>query len=61
MANVQRVLVTGATGYIGGHLAPHLLQAGYRVRVMVRDPDRLKGRWWAEQVEVAVGDEFGKL
>jgi uncharacterized protein YbjT (DUF2867 family) len=33
-----------------------LLKAGYPVRVMVRNPDRLKGRWWAEQVEVAVGD-----
>jgi uncharacterized protein YbjT (DUF2867 family) len=48
--------VTGATGYIGGSLAPHLLRAGYRVRVMVRNPDRLKGRWWAEKVEVAEGD-----
>jgi uncharacterized protein YbjT (DUF2867 family) len=56
MKKAQRVLVTGATGYIGGSLAPHLLQAGYTVRVMVRDPDRLKGRWWAEKVEVAVGD-----
>jgi uncharacterized protein YbjT (DUF2867 family) len=52
----RRILVTGATGYIGGSLAPHLLKAGYPVRVMVRNPDRLRGRWWAEQVKVAVGD-----
>ena len=32
------VLVTGATGYIGGRLVPRLLQAGYRVRCLVRDP-----------------------
>ena len=30
------ILVTGATGYIGGRLVPELLTRGYRVRVMVR-------------------------
>nr|MBA2717258.1 NmrA family NAD(P)-binding protein [Propionibacteriales bacterium] len=34
-------LVTGATGYIGGRLAPALLAAGYRVRVMARSPQKL--------------------
>ena len=38
------VLVTGATGYVGGRLVPRLLDAGYRVRVLVRDPSRLQGR-----------------
>ncbi len=50
------VLVTGATGYVGGRLVPSLLKAGYRVRVLVRDADRLKGRSWIDQVEVSVGD-----
>ena len=50
------VLVTGATGYIGGRLAPRLLQAGYRVRCLVRDPGRLQGRPWLEQVEMVTGD-----
>lgn len=50
------VLVTGATGYIGGRLTPRLLQAGYRVRCLVRDPTRLQGRPWLEQVEVVRGD-----
>jgi uncharacterized protein YbjT (DUF2867 family) len=54
----DRVLVTGATGYIGGRLVPHLLAAGYRVRVLARDPQRLQGRDWLEQVEVAEGDVF---
>lgn len=36
-----RVLVTGATGYIGGRLARQLLARGYAVRAMARDPRRL--------------------
>lgn len=51
-----RVLVTGATGYIGGRLVPQLLHAGYRVRVLARDPERLQGRAWVARVEVAQGD-----
>jgi uncharacterized protein YbjT (DUF2867 family) len=50
------VLVTGVTGYIGGRLAPQLLAAGYRVRVLVRDRQRLQGRDWLDQVEVVEGD-----
>jgi uncharacterized protein YbjT (DUF2867 family) len=52
----QRVLVTGATGYVGGRLIPLLLARGHRVRVLVRDPDRLAGRSWLDRVEVTVGD-----
>jgi uncharacterized protein YbjT (DUF2867 family) len=50
------ILVTGATGYIGGRLVPRLLAAGYRVRCMVRDPSRLDGRRWRDDVEVVAGD-----
>lgn len=50
------VLVTGATGYVGGRLVPKLLEAGYQVRVLVRDPSRLQGRRWIDQVEVYQGD-----
>lgn len=32
----MNVLVTGATGFTGGHLARHLLAAGHRVAVLVR-------------------------
>ena len=51
-----KILVTGATGYIGGRLVPVLLEAGHRVRVLVRDPERIVGRSWADAVEVVVGD-----
>ena len=50
------ILVTGATGYVGGRLVPRLLAAGYRVRCLVRDPARLQGRAWRDQVELAAGD-----
>ncbi|MEM7625755.1 MAG: DUF2867 domain-containing protein [Planctomycetota bacterium] len=52
----MRILVTGATGYIGGRLVPLLLSAGHRVRVLVRDIDPIKGRSWENDVEVVHGD-----
>jgi len=52
----MRVLVTGATGYIGGRLVPRLLERGHAVRVLVRDRDRVAGRSWAGAVEVVEGD-----
>jgi uncharacterized protein YbjT (DUF2867 family) len=60
MQDNQLVLVTGATGYIGGRLVPRLLEAGYRVRCMVRDPARLQGRRWVARVEVATGDALDR-
>lgn len=56
MAARLRVLVTGATGYIGGRLVPRLLEAGHSVRCLARDPERLEGRAWRSRVEVAAGD-----
>lgn len=52
----MNVLVTGATGYIGGRLVPRLLRRGHRVRVLARDPRRLQGRPWSRRVDVVRGD-----
>ncbi len=38
------ILVTGATGYVGGRLHRRLSGLGHQVRCLVRDPDRLVGR-----------------
>ncbi len=52
------VLVTGATGYIGGRLVPRLLAAGHRVRCLARAPRKLADRPWAKSpgVEIVEGD-----
>ena len=49
-------LVTGPTGYVGGRLIPRLLDAGFRVRVLARHPERLRDLPWASRVEVVAGD-----
>ena len=50
------VLVTGATGYIGGLLIPLLLERGYRVRALARNAKRLSTRPWYGLIEIIEGD-----
>lgn len=50
------VLVLGATGYIGGRLVPRLRQRGHKVRCLVRDVSRARGRVWAERADIYEGD-----
>src|SRR6187402_1265021 len=52
----MRILVTGATGYIGGRLAPRLVEAGHEVRVIVRDATKLRDVPWAADVDIVTGD-----
>jgi len=51
-----RVLVTGATGYVGGRLVPELLDAGVGVRCLARSPSKLDDRPWTDAVEIVRGD-----
>ena len=57
MPTAKPILVTGATGYVGGRLVPRLLEAGYRVRALARSPLKLQGRPWAGHsgLELATG------
>ncbi|MCQ1948474.1 SDR family oxidoreductase [Arthrobacter sp. zg-Y859] len=56
MTESQHILVTGATGYIGGRLVPLLLEDGHRVRVLARSPEKLSDVPWASDVEIVQGD-----
>jgi uncharacterized protein YbjT (DUF2867 family) len=52
----MRIVVTGATGYIGGRVVPRLLEAGHEVRVAVRSPERIAEYPWGDRVEVVTAD-----
>lgn len=55
-STARRVLVTGASGYVGGELVPRLLDAGYVVRVLTRSAESVSDQVWADRVEVCEGD-----
>ena len=50
----ERVAIAGVTGYIGGRLAPRLLDHGYAIRCLVRSPAKLQNRPWATDPNVQI-------
>jgi uncharacterized protein YbjT (DUF2867 family) len=54
----MKVLVTGATGFVGSHLARALDDAGHEVRAMTRKPDRYAGAGTAVRGDVGDPDSL---
>ena len=58
----RRILITGGAGFIGSHLADHLLAHGYEVRALDDLSPQVHGEgarrppWLAREVELQVGD-----
>lgn len=59
---LEKVLVIGGTGLLGGPVVRHLSNAGFDVRLLVRDPDKAKSMFNGA-VEIVKGDvtEVGSL
>lgn len=55
MTNLPHVLVTGGTGFTGGHLCRHLVERGFRVRALVRNVERAE-ELKQQGVDLVVGD-----
>ena len=56
MIKPKKILVTGSSGYVGGRLVPKLIDEGYQVRVLVRNPQRIKDKIWYNKVDVFKGN-----
>ncbi|WP_050769511.1 NAD(P)H-binding protein [Blastopirellula marina] len=55
----SRVLLTGATGYVGSRLLSRLEACGLSIRCLVRDPAKLQGKY-NEPTEVVQGDVLNR-
>ena len=53
-ATEKPILVTGATGYVGGRLVPLLLSKGYLVRACARNPRRMESRPWSDHANAEI-------
>lgn len=55
----MKVLVTGGTGFVGSHAVAALLRTGHRVRLLVRDPNKIRRVFAAREIQIddiAIGD-----
>ena len=54
--NKRQILVTGASGYVGGRLVRNLVEKNFDVRVLVRDKNKMKDQPWGNRVEIVEGN-----
>jgi uncharacterized protein YbjT (DUF2867 family) len=54
--NKRSILVTGASGYVGGRLVRNLGEENFDVRVLVRDKNKMKDQPWGNRVEIVEGN-----
>lgn len=52
----MRVMITGATGFIGFHTAQALMSAGHQVRLLVRSKDKLRRMYGSDITDYVLGD-----
>ncbi len=50
----MKILLTGTTGYVGGRVAPLLLEAGHEVHCLVRSVPKLRSRPWSDHPRVTL-------
>ena len=51
----MNVLISGATGNVGGHVAAQLIAMGHRPRLLVRNPEKARARF-GDRVDLVEGD-----
>jgi uncharacterized protein YbjT (DUF2867 family) len=51
----RKILVTGASGYVGGRLVRALVEDDRDVRILVRDPHKVMDQPWASKVHIFTG------
>lgn len=62
MARKQTIAITGATGFLGQHLVNELLQAGYKVKALIRSPEKIAANWAQDpKFDVTIGDLSSNL
>lgn len=56
MSTITTVAVTGGSGFVGSHVVSALVEAGYQVRVLTRDPEAARKKLPKSRVTFIRGD-----